>query len=145
MDMLSACFNSLFCHHINIDMLLLLWLTLNEDTSQEESGAFIFDSSHVPSIPLSEMAVSSLLEAIAHAPYIPVRTWVLAFQCLTLLANLKYTPQSSEASAAPAEERWLAQAMLADPNLMNVFLKFLSWTNNQGMVISTQQHTQASG
>jgi len=140
--MLSTCFNALFCHRVNIDTLLLLWLTLNEDTSQEENGTYIFDSSHIPSIPLSETAVSSLLEAIVHAPYVPVRTWVLTFQCLTLLANLKYTPQTNEATAASSEEKWLAQSMLADPNLMNVFLKFLSWTNNQGMVISTQQHTQ---
>ena len=143
-EMLSTCFNALFCHRVNLDTLLLLWLTLNEDGSQEESALCTFDSSRVPTIPLSETAISSLLESLVHSPFIPVRTWVLTFQCLTLSANLKYTPQGDTAAAASSvgPEKWLAQAMLADPNLINIFLKFLSWTGCQGLVISSQQHSQ---
>ena len=91
--MLSVCFNNLFSQlqfqRINLDNLLMTWLTLNEDNSSEENGQNVFDPSRVPSIPLNPTSVTSLLTALAWTPAIPTRTWVLAFQTLTLLANLK--------------------------------------------------------
>ena len=60
-----------------------MWLTLNEDTTQEENGVCIFDAGRTPSIPLNPQAVTSLLTALGWAPSIPVRTWVLAFQVIS--------------------------------------------------------------
>ena len=60
-----------------------MWLTLNEETAQEENGVSVFDAGRIPTIPLSRAAVTSLLTALGWAPSIPVRTWVLAFQVLS--------------------------------------------------------------
>ena len=50
-EMLSVCFNNLFAQlplqRVNIDALLLAWLTLNDDNSQEDSTQISFDQSKV--------------------------------------------------------------------------------------------------
>ena len=57
-----------------------MWLTLNDEVVQEESGTLVFDASRLPSIPLDPTAVSCLVTALTYTPDVPVCTWVLAFQ-----------------------------------------------------------------
>ncbi len=147
--MLSLCFNNLFSQlqfqRVNLETLLLTWLTLNEDTTQDENNHPVFDPSKIPSIPLNQNAVTSLLAALAWSPSIPVRTWVLAFQCLTLLSNLKCCESvAGAAGGSGSQDKWLATVMVADSNMMAVLIKFLSGTSLNGPVISTHQHTQVS-
>ena len=59
-DMLSMCFNNLFTQlpqqRVNLDSLMLTWLTLNEETFLEvKAGDPQFDPSRVPSIPLNQV------------------------------------------------------------------------------------------
>lgn len=134
---------------VNLDVLLLTWLTLNDEPPQDENGATSsassiqsgFDPTRVPSIPLSQNALSSLLGALAWTPVIPVRTWVLAFQALSLLCNLRCT-QDEVSSVTGRRERWLASVMVLDANLMSVLSKFLSCAAAQGPTATVQQFTQ---
>ena len=86
--------------------------------SLEDSG-MTFEPSRVPTIPLDQDAIHSLLLALANAPTVSIRTWVLAFQSLTLMANLKGT--DGQEDNHPID-------MVSDPNLMTVLGKFLSGT-----------------
>ena len=121
-DMLSMCFKNLFTQlpRINLDSLLLAWLTLDDETCFEVKGEVLFDAMRVPSIPLNSHAVSALLAALAWAPSpVPVRKWVLAFHTLKCGGGLGRTEQTGG-------ERWLASCMAADLNIMIVLSKFLS-------------------
>ena len=69
-EMLSTCFNNLFSHlqmhRVNLETLLLTWLTLNdESTGDDTTQVTPFDPSKVPFITLQPAAVSSLLAALA--------------------------------------------------------------------------------
>ena len=158
-EMMSTCFNNLFVQlqlqRVNMDVLLLTWLTLNDEPSQDDATAGPpagvqggFDPTRVPSIPLSQAAVTSLLSALAWQPGIPVRTWVLAFQALSLMCNLRCPSEDSAGSGGSGSrmggERWLATVMVADSNIMHVLSKFLSGTSTQGPAVSTQQFTQVN-
>ena len=134
--MLSCAFNDLFSQllmqRVNLDSLLHLWLTLNEETSSEDnSGQSTFDSSRCPSVPLSVTSVSNLLACVTLTPNVPIQTWVLVFQSLTLLANLKI---SSEMEGGI--ERSMVVAMLADSNLVPMITKFLSGSSFSGQVFT---------
>ena len=136
--MLSTCFDHLFGQlaapqqrRINMEALLSTWLMLNDNVTQSENGAPLFDASCIPSIPLSETSVGALLTALAWQPVISVRLWVLALQTLTLLANIK-CPGDGETMATSSGERWLARAILADSNLSAVLVNFLSFGSVQG-------------
>ena len=146
---------------INLDVLLQTWLTLNDDTGADDGvgSGLAFDPSRVPSIPLGPNTVDSLLSAVAWSPSVSVRTWVLTFQTLTLMANLKYSVESGEAvrsnrgsmAAGGAEaaggatemssDRWLAAAMVADGNMTSVLRKFLSGASAQSSVASGLQNS----
>ena len=140
--MLSTCFNNLFVqlqlHRVNLDTLLQLWLTLNDDSPPDENNQATFDPSRIPPVALSQASVTSLLATLAWTPNIPVRTWVLAFQTLTLLANLRHQDVGS------GNMKWLATVIVSDINLMPVLIKFLSSTSAQGPVMSSQQFTQVT-
>ncbi|KAK3576772.1 hypothetical protein CHS0354_014586 [Potamilus streckersoni] len=142
-EMLSNAFDDLFAQlllgKVNLDSLIQLWLTLNEEgTIEEGDNQTLSDSSRVPLIPLSLNSVSSLLACVATMPSLPVRTWVLVFQSLTLLANLKI-PCSSDRGADTSP---MANAMLADGNLISVITKFLSGMSNLGPMLSAAQSNQ---
>ena len=145
-EMLSTCFNNLFSqlqlHRLNLDALLLTWLTLNDETTQDENNQSVFDPSKVPSIPLNPTAVTSLLAALAWSPNLPIRTWVLAFQTLTLLANLKYPVADSAASSSQGSERCLATVMISDSNLTSLLIRFLSGSYSASTTMPGQQHTE---
>lgn len=154
--MLSTCFNNLFSqlqlHRLNLDALLLIWLTLNDDASQDEAAGptnrpAAFDASRTPNIPLNPTAISSLLSALSWLPNLPIRTWVLAFQTLTLLSNLKYP--STEASGGSGSgtqgsERSLATVIVSDSSLMSVLIRFLSGSYSASMTVAGHQSSEVS-
>ncbi|XP_064603703.1 baculoviral IAP repeat-containing protein 6-like isoform X3 [Liolophura sinensis] len=140
--MLSQCFDSLFAQllqqRVNLDSLLQLWLTLNEDSINHDDGSTTsFDPARSPSILLNQTSVTSLLAALAWIPNIPVSTWVLAFHVLTLLCNQRVTSAqqlgaaSSGSASSSAGLASMASLVIADSNLTPVLMKFLS-----GMVIT---------
>jgi len=135
LEMLSVSFSNLFAQlpsgSVNLEALLQMWLTLNDDTSSlcadANSGVMAFDTSRVPSISLDMSAVSGLLATLASMPSISLRVWVLAFETLSLVANLRcssFAAASSNTGGVP--ERWVATAMIADSNLDAVLGKFLA-------------------
>ena len=135
-EMLSCAFNDLFSQlllqRVNLDSLLHLWLTLNEEPSSDDSnGQSMFDPTRSPTIPLSVTSVSNLLASVALTPNIPIQTWVLVFQSLTILANLKI---SSETEGGI--ERSMVVAILADSNLVPMITKFLSGSSFSGQVFT---------
>lgn len=159
--MLSTCFNHLFSQlhlrRINLDVLLQIWLTLNDEMAAEDNGGGpVFDPSRVPIITLDQSAVSSLLAALAWSTSVSARTWVLAFQTLTLMANIKYSnddglaqggaaaAESANTAASHLAEKWLASFIITDNNLMTVLVKFLSGSGQQTSVTQAVQHAHVS-
>ncbi|XP_062579414.1 baculoviral IAP repeat-containing protein 6-like [Saccostrea cucullata] len=136
-EMLSSCYNNLLCHLLpqcsNLDSLLQLWLTLNSEGNTDASGGPIFDSSRTPLILLSSSSVSTLLEVLTAIPSLPISSWVLAFQSLTLIANQRI-PGLSEVG-----EVSMIVPLLSDPNLISVIKKFLSGTSDNGPTASSVQ------
>ena len=138
--MLSKCYEHLFRqlvpNRINLDALLQLWVTLNCDGGHD-GGQMIFDPTRTPLIPLSEVAVTNLLNVVASTPSIQLSTWVLVFQTLSLLANQKVSTPSGDQS--------MVVAMIADSNLISAIKKFLSGTSEHGPLASAVQYTQVCG
>ncbi|KAK6293579.1 hypothetical protein J4Q44_G00359050 [Coregonus suidteri] len=125
--MLSACFNKLFSmlqvHHVQLESLLQLWLTLSLNSCSggtEESGSdiFMFNASRVPTIPLNQASISSFLSVLAWYPNTSLRTWCLVLHSLTLMTNM---PSSASSSGMGAHES-TAQQMVSDPTLVHVLM-----------------------
>uniref|UniRef100_A0AAX7SCW2 Dual E2 ubiquitin-conjugating enzyme/E3 ubiquitin-protein ligase BIRC6 n=1 Tax=Astatotilapia calliptera TaxID=8154 RepID=A0AAX7SCW2_ASTCA len=138
---LSACFNKLFSmllvHHVQLESLLQLWLTLSLNTcsgGSEESGSdiFLFNASRVPTIPLNQASISSFLTVLAWYPNTSLRTWCLVLHSLTLMTNMPACGHSQESTA---------QQMVSDPNLIHVLVRFLSGSSTNG----TSQHSSQVG
>uniref|UniRef100_A0A8P4KP11 Baculoviral IAP repeat containing 6 n=1 Tax=Dicentrarchus labrax TaxID=13489 RepID=A0A8P4KP11_DICLA len=143
--MLSACFNKLFSmlqvHHVQLESLLQLWLTLSLNTcsgGNEESGSdiFLFNASRVPTIPLNQASISSFLTVLAWYPNTSLRTWCLVLHSLTLMTNM---PASSSNGMSSQEST--AQQMVSDPTLVHVLVRFLSGSSTNG----TSQHSSQVG
>ncbi|XP_069118544.1 baculoviral IAP repeat-containing protein 6-like isoform X2 [Argopecten irradians] len=139
--MLSQCyahlFNNLIPQHTNLDALLQLWLTLNgEGGSEGNTSQLAFDPSRTPLILLSATSMANMLALVNATPSLPVCTWVLVFQSLTLLANQKTRlhPLGPEQS--------MVIPMLAERNLMAVITRFLSGTSEYGPIASAAQFSQ---
>ena len=118
---------------MNLEALLQMWLTLNDDTSslggEAYGGTMSFDTSRVPSITLDMPAVSGLLATLVSSTSVSLRIWVLTFQMLSLVSNIRcssFAASSSAGISGGASEYWLATAMIADPNLDAVLGKFLT-------------------
>ncbi|XP_029377805.1 baculoviral IAP repeat-containing protein 6 isoform X4 [Echeneis naucrates] len=144
--MLSACFNKLFSmlqvHHVQLESLLQLWLTLSLNTcsgSSEETGSdiFLFNASRVPTIPLNQASISSFLSVLAWYPNTSLRTWCLVLHSLTLMTNMSACASSSGMSSQEST----AQQMVSDPTLVHVLVRFLSGSSTNG----TSQHTSQVG
>ncbi|XP_037398087.1 baculoviral IAP repeat-containing protein 6 isoform X3 [Pygocentrus nattereri] len=144
--MLSACFNKLFSmlqvHHVQLESLLQLWLTLSLNSSSggsEESGSdiFLFNASRVPTIPLNQASISSFLSVLAWYPNTSLRTWCLVLHSLTLMTNM---PASASNSGMGVHES-TAQQMVSDPTLVHVLVRFLSGSSPHG----TSQHSSQVG
>uniref|UniRef100_A0A6Q2XZ15 Dual E2 ubiquitin-conjugating enzyme/E3 ubiquitin-protein ligase BIRC6 n=1 Tax=Esox lucius TaxID=8010 RepID=A0A6Q2XZ15_ESOLU len=144
--MLSTCFNKLFSmlqvHHVQLESLLQLWLTLSLNScsgGSEESGSdiFMFNASRVPTIPLNQASISSFLTVLAWYPNTSLRTWCLVLHSLTLMTNM---PSSVSSSGMGAPES-MAQQMVSDPTLVHVLVRFLSGSNPHG----TSQHSSQVG
>ncbi|OWF45700.1 baculoviral IAP repeat-containing protein 6-like isoform X2 [Mizuhopecten yessoensis] len=140
-EMLSQCyahlFNNLIPQHTNLDALLQLWLTLNgEGSSEGSSTQLTFDPSRTPLIPLSTTSMANMLALVNATPSLPVCTWVLVFQSLTLLANQKIR------SHPLGPEQSMVIPMMAERNLMAVITRFLSGTSEYGPIASAAQFSQ---
>uniref|UniRef100_A0A668S363 Dual E2 ubiquitin-conjugating enzyme/E3 ubiquitin-protein ligase BIRC6 n=1 Tax=Oreochromis aureus TaxID=47969 RepID=A0A668S363_OREAU len=144
---LSACFNKLFSmllvHHVQLESLLQLWLTLSLNTcsgGSEESGSdiFLFNASRVPTIPLNQASISSFLTVLAWYPNTSLRTWCLVLHSLTLMTNM---PACGQYSALHCSQESTAQQMVSDPNLIHVLVRFLSGSSTNG----TSQHSSQVG
>uniref|UniRef100_A0A673KNA8 Dual E2 ubiquitin-conjugating enzyme/E3 ubiquitin-protein ligase BIRC6 n=1 Tax=Sinocyclocheilus rhinocerous TaxID=307959 RepID=A0A673KNA8_9TELE len=144
--MLSTCFNKLFSllqvHHVQLESLLQLWLTLSLSScsgGSEESGSdiFLFNASRVPTIPLNQASISSFLSVLAWYSNTSLRTWCLVLHSLTLMTNM---PASASSSGMGVQES-TAQQMVSDPTLVHVFVRFLSGGNPHG----TSQHSSQVG
>lgn len=131
-NMLISCFNRIFCElqlqgsWTSLEQVFQLWLTLNSESNFDPAVHHQFDPSSCPTIGLSPEAVSSLLSALKNQPEMSVRTWCLAFQCLTQVSN---TPCND------AVARWGARAtngmtsvISSDTQFIPVLLRFLSGT-----------------
>ncbi|KAM4590981.1 dual E2 ubiquitin-conjugating enzyme/E3 ubiquitin-protein ligase BIRC6 [Odontesthes bonariensis] len=143
---LSACFNKLFSmlqvHHVQLESLLQLWLTLSLNTCSagcEESGSdiFLFNASRVPTIPLNQASISSFLTVLAWYPNTSLRTWCLVLHSLTLMTNMPACAPSSGMSSLEST----AQQMVSDPTLVHVLVRFLSGSSTNG----TSQHSSQVG
>ncbi|KAI9525107.1 Baculoviral IAP repeat-containing protein 6 [Dissostichus eleginoides] len=144
--MLSGCFNKLFSmlqvHHVQLESLLQLWLTLSLNTCStgtEESGSdiFMFNASRVPTIPLNQASISSFLTVLAWYPNTSLRTWCLVLHSLTLMTNM---PACGSSSGMSSQES-TAQQMVSDPTLVHVLVRFLSGSSTNG----TSQHSSQVG
>uniref|UniRef100_A0A4W3K7A1 Dual E2 ubiquitin-conjugating enzyme/E3 ubiquitin-protein ligase BIRC6 n=1 Tax=Callorhinchus milii TaxID=7868 RepID=A0A4W3K7A1_CALMI len=144
--MLSACFNKLFSmlqvHHVQLESLLQLWLTLSMNAcsvGSEDTGAdiFLFNASRVPTIPLNQASISSLLTILAWYPNTSLRTWCLVLHSLTLMTNMQLNGVTNKIN--PAEST--AQLMVSDPNMIHVLVRFFSGTSPHG----TCQHSPQVG
>uniref|UniRef100_I3JMK3 Dual E2 ubiquitin-conjugating enzyme/E3 ubiquitin-protein ligase BIRC6 n=1 Tax=Oreochromis niloticus TaxID=8128 RepID=I3JMK3_ORENI len=144
---LSACFNKLFSmllvHHVQLESLLQLWLTLSLNTcsgGSEESGSdiFLFNASRVPTIPLNQASISSFLTVLAWYPNTSLRTWCLVLHSLTLMTNM---PACGQYSALHCSQESTAQQMVSDHNLIHVLVRFLSGSSTNG----TSQHSSQVG
>ncbi|XP_039594997.1 baculoviral IAP repeat-containing protein 6 isoform X2 [Polypterus senegalus] len=144
--MLSTCFNKLFSmlqvHHVQLESLLQLWLTLSLNSSSpgsEENGSdvFLFNASRIPTIPLNQASITSFLTVLAWYPNTSLRTWCLVLHSLTLMTNMHL---NNSQNALGGHEN-TAQLMVSDPNLILVAVRFLSGTNPHG----TSQHSSQVG
>uniref|UniRef100_A0A7M4F7Q2 Dual E2 ubiquitin-conjugating enzyme/E3 ubiquitin-protein ligase BIRC6 n=1 Tax=Crocodylus porosus TaxID=8502 RepID=A0A7M4F7Q2_CROPO len=145
--MLSACFNKLFSmlqvHHVQLESLLQLWLTLSLNSSSsgsKDNGAdiFLYNANQIPVISLNQASVTSFLSVLAWYPNTLLRTWCLVLHSLTLMTNMQLN--SGHSSAMGAQES-TAQLLVSDPNLLHVLVKFLSGTSPHG----TNQHSPQVG
>ncbi|XP_010143351.1 PREDICTED: baculoviral IAP repeat-containing protein 6, partial [Buceros rhinoceros silvestris] len=145
--MLSACFNKLFSmlqvHHVQLESLLQLWLTLslNSSSSGSKDGGtdiFLYNANRIPVISLNQASVTSFLSVLSWYPNTLLRTWCLVLHSLTLMTNMQLNAGPS--SAIGAQES-TAQLLVSDPNLIHVLVKFLSGTNPHG----TNQHSPQVG
>ena len=127
-ETLSLCFSSLFARlpsgRINLEVLLQTWLLLNDDGTASgtdvASAAVNFDTTRAPAIVLDRAAVTGLLSALVTLPTVSPRIWVLSFQTLALLTNMRH------ADELPGVDRWISTAIVADNNMSAVLRRFLS-------------------
>ncbi|XP_046401534.1 baculoviral IAP repeat-containing protein 6 [Ischnura elegans] len=169
LEMVTYCFDKIFTDlhvpnsHTNLEMVLQLWLTLNQDNSDlptRVGSLSAFDPSVCPSVSLSHVAISGLMSALTWHPNVTLRTWCLAFRCLTLAANLPMPSNSttspgmssasnlaeslwggvpmagcSSASAPPPLEDTLvgmASFIVSDRNFVPMLIRFLSGAGESG-------------
>ncbi|XP_055983998.1 baculoviral IAP repeat-containing protein 6 isoform X2 [Sorex fumeus] len=145
--MLNVCFNKLFSmlqvHHVQLESLLQLWLSLSLNSSSagsRESGPdiLLYNASRVPVISLNQASVTTFLTVLAWHPSSLLRTWCLVLHSLTLMTNMQLN--SGPSSAIGAQES-TAHLLVSDPNLIHVLVKFLSGTSPHG----TNQHSPQVG
>uniref|UniRef100_A0A8D0MRX5 Dual E2 ubiquitin-conjugating enzyme/E3 ubiquitin-protein ligase BIRC6 n=1 Tax=Sus scrofa TaxID=9823 RepID=A0A8D0MRX5_PIG len=145
--MLNVCFNKLFSmlqvHHVQLESLLQLWLTLSLNSSSsgnKENGAdiFLYNANRIPVISLNQASITSFLTVLAWYPNTLLRTWCLVLHSLTLMTNMQL---NSGSSSAIGTQESTAHLLVSDPNLIHVLVKFLSGTSPHG----TNQHSPQVG
>lgn len=126
-ETLSSCFSSLFARlpsgRINLEVLLQTWLLLNDDGTgcgTDGGAAANFDTTRAPSIALDHAAITGLLSVLVTLPTVSPRVWVLTFQTLALLTNMRH------ADELPAVDRWMSTTIVTDNNMSAVLRRFLS-------------------
>ncbi|KAK7805942.1 hypothetical protein U0070_003808 [Myodes glareolus] len=145
--MLNVCFNKLFSmlqvHHVQLESLLQLWLTLSLNSSSsgnKENGAdiFLYNANRIPVISLNQASITSFLTVLAWYPNTLLRTWCLVLHSLTLMTNMQL---NSGPSSSIGNQETTAHLLVSDPNLIHVLVKFLSGTSPHG----TNQHSPQVG
>ncbi|KAK1333168.1 hypothetical protein QTO34_006705 [Cnephaeus nilssonii] len=145
--MLNVCFNKLFSmlqvHHVQLESLLQLWLTLSLNSSSsgnKENGAeiFLYNANRIPVISLNQASITSFLTVLAWYPNTLLRTWCLVLHSLTIMTNMQL---NSGSSTAIGTQDSTAHLLVSDPNLIHVLVKFLSGTSPHG----TNQHSPQVG
>lgn len=127
-ETLSSCFNSLFARLpsgcVNLEVLLQTWLLLNDDgagCSADAAGAAVnFDTTHVPAIALDRAAIAGLLSSLVTLPTVSPRIWVLTFQTMALLTNVRHSEE------LPGMDRWINSMLVTDSNTSAVLRRFLT-------------------
>jgi len=127
-ETLSLCFSSMFARlpsgRYNLEVLLQTWLLLNDDGAgcgtDGATAAVNFDTTRAPAIALDRAAVSGLLSAVMTLPTVSPRIWVLTFQTLALLTNMRLGDE------LPAMDRWISAAIITDRNVSAVLQRFLT-------------------
>ncbi|XP_067680641.1 baculoviral IAP repeat-containing protein 6-like isoform X2 [Haliotis asinina] len=140
-EMLSQCFNHLFSQllnrRVNLDTVLQLWLTMNEDSAHDDTPLHTsFDPSRIPSVPLTGSSLAHLLEAVVLTPNLPVRSWVFVFQTLCLFSNQR------TASGPTGPDISMVNAVLKESNLMPLLVKFLSGVSTSGPTAASIYYSQ---
>lgn len=140
-EMLSQCFNHLFSQllnrRVNLDTVLQLWLTMNEDSAHDDTPLHTsFDPSRIPSVPLTGSSLAHLLEAVVLTPNLPVRSWVFVFQTLCLFSNQR------TASQVAGPDVSMVNAVLKESNLMPLLVKFLSGVSTSGPTAASIYYSQ---
>lgn len=127
-ETLSSCFSSMFARLVsgryNLEVLLQSWLLLNDDSAgcgtEGAAAAVNFDTARVPVIALDRAAITALLSALVTLPTVSPRVWVLTFQTVALLTNMRH------ADELPGVDRWISTAIVTDSNTTAVLRRFLS-------------------
>lgn len=127
-ETLSSCFSSLFARLssgcVNLEVLLQTWLLLNDDgagCSADAAGAAVnFDTTHAPAITLDRAAIAGLLSALVILPTVSPRIWVLTFQTMALLTNVRHSEE------LPGVDRWINSVIVTDSNTSAVLRRFLT-------------------
>lgn len=126
---------------LNLEQVLQLWLTLNNElsdknapTSNGNSGAGSSKSSSSNSmggaaslqeaakIPFSRTAVQGLLSALYCHPGISLRAWSLSFQCLAMAGS----PDYSSFDMADASGMHISECILSNPQFEQMLYRFYS-------------------
>ncbi|XP_075222220.1 BIR repeat containing ubiquitin-conjugating enzyme isoform X2 [Lycorma delicatula] len=132
-EMLTNAFNFLFNQLMaqvggcNFEAVVHLWLTLSSESDNTGVGVRSFDPSVIPLIPLAPSAFSALMFTLVRRGGISVREWCLAFQALTLLANLPLLQGiSSPENIIFSTLCGMAPLIVSDANFVPMLHSFLS-------------------
>lgn len=115
---------------LNLEQALQLWLTLNSELSEKGLNA-CFSQSDAPKIPFGPNAVQGLLCALSWHIGIKLRTWSLAFQCLTLACNphFNYDNFLEQDDMNNANARRMGVYLVNNTNFEKMLQRFYSSTN----------------
>lgn len=124
---------------LNLEQVLQLWLTLNNELSDNngsqsananrgtssgsQSSSSIGGQQNTPKIPFSMTAVQGLLSALNCHAGISLRAWSLSFQCLTMAAN----PTDNSSDMADSDDAMpMSSYIVNNPQFAQMLYRFYS-------------------